>query len=66
MVSGQEDPVGDLGEGVKKVQYKYDEAGMRDITYKLYENDRHEILNEFDKEVVFEDILSWMEVHITT
>lgn len=66
IVSGQDDPVGDMGEGVKKVYYKYDEAGMKDITYKLYENDRHEILNELDKDVVFEDIRSWMEVHITT
>ncbi len=65
-IAGQEDPVGDMGEGVKKVYYKYNEAGMRDITYKLYENDRHEILNELDKDVVFGDILSWLEVHITT
>lgn len=66
IVSGQDDPVGDMGEGVKKVYYMYDEAGMKDITYKLYEGDRHEILNELDKDVVFADILSWMEVHITT
>lgn len=65
-LSGQEDPVGDLGEGVKKIYNKYEEAGIKDITYKLYENDRHEILNELDKEVVFEDIRAWMEVHITT
>lgn len=66
IVSGQDDPVGDMGEGVKKVYYKYEKAGMKDITYKLYENDRHELLNELDKDVVFADILSWMEVHITT
>lgn len=66
IVSGADDPVGDMGEGVKKVYYKYDEAGMKDITYKLYDKGRHEILNELDKDVVFEDILSWMEVHITT
>ena len=66
LVSGQNDPVGDLGEGVKKVYYMYEEAGLRDVTYKLYENDRHELINEPDKEIVFNDILSWMEVHITT
>ncbi len=64
IVSGAQDPVGDLGEGVKKVYYKYEEAGMKDITYKLYENDRHELVNEPDKEVIFNDILSWMEVRI--
>ena len=66
LVSGQNDPVGDFGEGVKKVYYMYEEAGLRDVTYKLYENDRHELINEPDKEIVFNDILSWMEVHITT
>lgn len=66
IVSGQNDPVGDLGEGVKKVYYLYDKAGMKDVTYKLYENDRHELINEPDKEVIFNDILSWMEVRITT
>ena len=65
-VSGQDDPVGDMGEGVKKVYYMYEQAGLNDVTYKLYENDRHEVLNETDKEVVYNDILSWMEVHITT
>lgn len=66
IVSGEDDPVGGMGEGVKKVYYKYVEAGMKDITYKLYPQDRHEILNELDKDVVYEDIRSWMEVHITT
>lgn len=66
IVSGQDDPVGDMGKGVKKVYYMYDQAGSKDITYKLYEHDRHEILNELDKDVIFRDILSWMEVRTTT
>ena len=66
IVSGADDPVGDLGEGIKKVYYMYEQAGLKDVTYKLYEKDRHEILNELDKDVVYSDILSWMEVRITT
>ena len=42
------------------------ETGMYDLTYKLYKNDRHEILNETDKQVVFEDLLAWMNVRIDT
>lgn len=61
-VSGADDPVGDLGKGVKKVYGMYKEAGMTDITYKLYENDRHEILNETDRERVFADIGAWLNV----
>lgn len=63
-VSGKDDPVGDLGEGVKKAYELYEEAGLMDITYKLYENDRHEILNEPDHEVIYADIMAWMNVRI--
>lgn len=64
IVSGQDDPVGDLGVGVKKVYDMYKAAGIEDITYKLYENDRHEILNELDRDNVYSDILSWMNIRM--
>lgn len=64
MVSGEQDPVGDLGEGVKKVYHMYKDAGIEDLTYKLYENDRHEILNETDRQQVFSDIYAWLNVHM--
>ena len=64
IVSGEQDPVGGLGKGVKQVYEMHKEKGALDVTYKLYENDRHEILNETDKEVVFEDILAWMNARI--
>ena len=60
-VSGKDDPVGDLGKGVKKVYRMFQKAGLIDVSCKLYENDRHEILNELDREVVYSDILAWME-----
>lgn len=66
IVSGEQDPVGGLGKGVKAVYDMYKAAGMFDLTYKLYENDRHEILNETDKQIVFEDLLAWMNVRIDT
>ena len=56
LVSGKDDPVGNLGEGVQYVYKKYQEAGILDTSCKLYENDRHEILNETDKETVYRDI----------
>lgn len=65
-VSGEQDPVGGLGKGVKQTYDMYKEVGMLDITYKLYKDDRHEILNETDKEKVFQDLLAWMNVRIDT
>jgi alpha-beta hydrolase superfamily lysophospholipase len=64
LVSGKEDPVGDFGVSVKKVYHMYKKAGVSDITYRLYENDRHEILHETDHEKVYADILAWMNVRI--
>lgn len=63
-VSGAMDPVGGCGSGVKKVYNIFDVAGKEDITWKLYDNDRHEILNETDRDVVYHDILAWMNVHL--
>lgn len=60
IASGDMDPVGDYGTGVKKVYQLYEEAGIKDITLQLYPEDRHEILNESDKEKVMADIGEWL------
>lgn len=62
-VAGKEDPVGNFGKGVERVYNKYKKAGYQDIELKLYEGDRHEILNELDREVVYQDILTWIKKH---
>lgn len=62
-VSGKDDPVGDYGKGVKKAYKKYKKNEMKDVKMKLYENDRHEILNELDKEQVYSDLLMWLDRH---
>jgi alpha-beta hydrolase superfamily lysophospholipase len=63
-VAGKNDPVGDFGKGVKKVYKRYKEMGMQDVKMRLYEDDRHEILQEFDRGQVFEDLLLWLEKRI--
>ena len=60
LIAGQEDPVGNYGKGVRQVYKSYKNAGILDVDIKLYKGDRHEILNEKDREQVFADILSWM------
>ncbi len=59
-VSGQDDPVGNMGKGVIAARDKFKAAGLTDLQLKLYEGDRHEILNELDREQVYEDLLQWM------
>ncbi len=61
-VAGDKDPVGNMGKGVQNVFDKYRAMGMKDVEMKLYQNDRHEILNEVDKEIVYADIFNWLEL----
>lgn len=60
-VAGQDDPVGGFGKGVKAVWQKYKNGGIKDVSIKLYKDDRHEILNEDDRQTVYEDIYQWLE-----
>ena len=64
MASGLEDPLGGNGRDVLKVYNQFVKLGIRDLNIQLYPNDRHEILNETDRDVVMNDILYWMEERI--
>ena len=55
-VAGADDPVGAYGAGPAEVAEGLENAGCEDISLILYENMRHEILNEFGKEAVYEDL----------
>lgn len=59
-VSGEDDPVGAFGSGVRKACRRYRALGVQDITMKLYPSDRHEILNELDRKQVYKDIARWI------
>ena len=63
-VAGAEDPVGNNGKGVEKVYQQYVEKGAKNAKIKLYPHDRHEILNELDKDVIYEDLLNWILTNI--
>ena len=64
LMAGDRDPVGDMGKGVQQVYASYQQAGMQNTTIKLYENARHEILNETNREEVFRDILAFLEKQV--
>jgi alpha-beta hydrolase superfamily lysophospholipase len=63
-VSGDKDPVGDCGKGVRRAYRSFQRAGVRDVTMKLYPGARHEILNDNCKETVYRDILQWLEARL--
>ncbi len=61
LFAGDMDPVGDYGKGPKTVYDKFKKMGAEDITLKIYEEGRHEMLNEINREEVYQDLLTWME-----
>lgn len=60
-IAGDSDPVGDNGRGVKAAVKLARDAGSIDVTCKIYEHMRHEILNEDDHAYVYEDVANWLE-----
>ena len=63
-LAGGMDPVGDYGKAVNEICREYKKKGINDVSMKLYPDDRHEILNELDREQVYSDILRWLENHL--
>ncbi|WP_452231059.1 MULTISPECIES: alpha/beta fold hydrolase [unclassified Lacinutrix] len=62
--SGDKDPVGEMGKGVKRVVKEYERRGMEDLTFNLYEDGRHEMLNETNAETVKQEVLDWLNVRM--
>lgn len=60
MVSGEHDPVGNMGKGVKKLYKTYKKLGLN-VRLKLYRGARHELLHERKKDKVFQEILCFIE-----
>lgn len=63
LTSGLEDPVGDFGKGVRYVHRLFLDAGLKDVTLKLYEGARHELVNELNRDEIYDDILQWIKKH---
>jgi alpha-beta hydrolase superfamily lysophospholipase len=61
IMSGDKDPVGNYGKGVRKVYDRLAEAGVEDVTLRLYVDGRHELFNETNKEVVIKNTVDWIE-----
>ena len=59
--SGSDDPVGAYGSGTKKLYEFYKKIGYRDLTLKLYTKGRHEMLNDVNRQEVYDDLLAWLD-----
>jgi len=62
--SGDMDPVGNYGKGVITAKKAFEKAGIKDVSMILYEGGRHEMLNEVERQDVYNDVLFWINEHI--
>ena len=59
IVSGEDDPVGGFGKGIRTVEKKLLKAG-KNVKCLIYKGARHEILNDFTYDTVKNDIISFI------
>ncbi|HOM02255.1 MAG TPA: alpha/beta hydrolase [Acetivibrio sp.] len=60
IISGDKDPVGHWGSDIPALAHKFGKAGIRDVTYRLYKDARHELFNELNRAEVINDIIAWL------
>ena len=60
-LSGDQDPVGSMGAGVRRVEEMFRTAGCRDVTLRLYPGGRHEMFHEINRQEVMDDLLAWLQ-----
>ncbi|NLZ25790.1 MAG: alpha/beta hydrolase [Clostridiales bacterium] len=64
LFAGSDDPVGGKGKLVKKLYKQYKDLGIENVSMKLYEKGRHEILNEINNMEVYKDFLDKIDSFI--
>lgn len=64
LLSGAEDIIGNFGKKVIALQKMYQDIGVEDVTIKLYEGGRHEMLNEQNNQEVYQDALEFLQSHM--
>ncbi len=66
LFAGDKDPVGLFGKGFMKLYDVWKANGVKDISYKLYDDGRHEMLNETNREEVIADLVNWITLRLKT
>ena len=60
LVSGENDPIGDMGKGIRKIASRLEKQNFSNITLQLYPHMRHEPIHEQNKQQVYQDIVDWI------
>lgn len=61
LMAGTRDPVGENARGVRRLLATYEAVGLERVSMRLYEDARHELVNETNRDVVFADVIAWLD-----
>lgn len=61
LISGEQDPVSDMGKGVHNLSKIITRSGIKQVDKKLYKGGRHEMLNETNRAKVLADLHRWIQ-----
>ncbi|HMF34512.1 MAG TPA: alpha/beta hydrolase [Candidatus Lokiarchaeia archaeon] len=64
IITGAQDTSNDLAKGAEILYKRYKSYSIKDVTYKAYPGDRHEILQETNQAEVIQDVLNWLDAHL--
>lgn len=64
IMAGTDDPATQGARGPSLLERAYFAAGLRDVTLKLYDGARHELLHETCRDEVMRDVIDWLERRI--
>ena len=63
LVSGDADPLAGGGALIELVGQRYRDAGLTDVTVRLYPEARHEIFNETNRDEITAFVINWLNSH---
>ncbi|WP_371803201.1 lysophospholipase [Candidatus Lokiarchaeum ossiferum] len=64
MIVGELDPVGNFTKNFMPLVHRYQNQGIADVSYKIYKDARHEILNDYCRKEVVQDTVNWFNNHM--
>ncbi len=63
IVSGQADPLSGDGQLVELLGQRYRDAGIADVTTRVFPGARHEIFNETNRDAITTEVVDWLTAH---
>ncbi len=63
-ISGSLCVIGNKTKHVTAMINRLKKNGIKDVSYKFYEDARHEIFNEINRDEVYQDVINWLNSHL--